>query len=38
MPEEITGPRVLWSELNNRKVKSNDGKKLGKIKNISESH
>jgi hypothetical protein len=38
MPEEITGPRVLWSELNNRKVKSNDGKKLGKIKKISQNH
>ena len=39
MPEEnIAGPTVLWSELNNRKVKSNDGKKLGKIKKISQNH
>ena len=39
MPEEnIVGPTVLWSELNNTKVKSNDGKKLGKIKKISQNH
>ena len=38
MPEDITGPTVLWSDLDNRKVKSNDGKKLGKIKKISQNH
>lgn len=39
MPEEnIIGPTVLWSELKNTKVKSNDGKKLGKIKKISQNH
>ncbi|HEY9491026.1 MAG TPA: hypothetical protein VIP56_03495 [Nitrososphaeraceae archaeon] len=39
MPEEnIAGPTVLWSELKNTKVKSNDGKKLGKIKKISQNH
>jgi hypothetical protein len=39
MPEEnIAGPTVLWSDLKNRKVKSNDGKKLGKIKKISQNH
>jgi len=39
MPEEnIAGPTVLWSELKNKKVKSNDGKKLGKIKKISQNH
>lgn len=39
MPEEnIIGPTVLWSELKNKKVKSNDGKKLGKIKKISQNH
>jgi hypothetical protein len=39
MPEEnIAGPIVLWSDLKNRKVKSNDGKKLGKIKKISQNH
>ena len=39
MPEEnIVGPTVLWSELKNTKVKSNDGKKLGKIKKISQNH
>ena len=39
MPEEnIAGPIVLWSDLKNRKVKSNDGKKLGKIKKMSQNH
>jgi hypothetical protein len=39
MPKEnIAGPIVLWSDLKNRKVKSNDGKKLGKIKKISQNH
>jgi hypothetical protein len=39
MPEEnIEGPTVLWSELDNVKVRSNDGKKLGKIKKISQNH
>jgi len=39
MPEEnIAGPTVLWSELKNKKVKSNDGKKLGRIKKISQNH
>lgn len=39
MPEEnIAGPTVLWSELKNKKVKSNDGKKLGKIRKISQNH
>ena len=39
MPEEkITGPTVLWTDMNDVKVKSNDGKKLGKIKKISQNH
>jgi hypothetical protein len=39
MPEEkITGPTILWTDLNDVKVKSNDGKKLGKIKKISQNH
>jgi hypothetical protein len=39
MPDEnITGPTVLWTDLNDVKVKSNDGKKLGKIKKISQNH
>ncbi|CAN5429547.1 hypothetical protein BH18THE1_BH18THE1_09520 [soil metagenome] len=39
MPEEnIAGPTVLWSELKNKNVKSNDGKKLGEIKKISPNH
>jgi hypothetical protein len=39
MPEEnIAGPTVLWKELKGEKVKSNDGKKLGDIKEISQNH
>ncbi len=39
MPEENkTGPTILWSELEGKKVKSNDGKKLGHIKRISQNH
>ena len=38
MPEEnIAGPTVLWSDLSDKKVKSNDGKKLGKIEKISKN-
>jgi hypothetical protein len=39
MPEEnITGPTVLWSEIKDKKVKSNDGKTLGRIERISDNH
>ena len=39
MPEEnITGPIVLWSDLKEKKVKTNDGKKLGKIERITQNH
>lgn len=39
MPEEnIAGPIVLWSELKEKKVKTNDGKKLGKIEKITQNH
>lgn len=39
MPEEnITGPTILWTDLDDVKVKSNDGQKLGKIKRISQNH
>ena len=39
MPEEnIPGPTVLWSETKDKKVKSNDGKTLGRIKTISDTH
>jgi hypothetical protein len=39
MPEEnITGPTVLWSEIKDKKVKSKNGKKLGRIENISQNH
>jgi hypothetical protein len=39
MPEEnITGPTILWTDLDDAEVKSNDGQKLGKIKRISQNH
>jgi sporulation protein YlmC with PRC-barrel domain len=39
MPKEnIAGPTVLWSEIKDKKVKSNNGKKLGQIKDISQNH
>jgi hypothetical protein len=39
MPEEnITGPTVLWSEIKDKKVKSKDGKTLGRIEKISDNH
>lgn len=39
MPEEnITGPTILWTDLDDVEVKSNDGKKLGRIKKISQNH
>lgn len=34
----MTGPTILWRELEGKKVKSNDGKKLGRIKRISQNH
>ena len=36
--ENITGPTILWSDLDDVEVKSNDGKKLGQIKKISQNH
>jgi len=39
MPKEnIAGPTVLWSEIKDKKVKSNDGKTLGRIEKISQNH
>jgi hypothetical protein len=39
MPEEnITGPTVLWSEIKDKKVKSKDGKTLGRIEKVSDNH
>jgi hypothetical protein len=39
MPEEnVAGPTVLWSETEDKKVRSNDGKTLGRIKRISDNH
>jgi hypothetical protein len=36
--ENVTGPTILWTDLDDVKVKSNDGQKLGKIKKISANH
>ena len=36
-PANKEGPTVLWSMLNGKKVKTNDGKELGEIKEISEN-
>lgn len=39
MPEEnIAGPTVLWSEIKDKKVKSNDSKTLGRVKKVSNTH
>ncbi|HKX20775.1 MAG TPA: hypothetical protein VJM74_03790 [Nitrososphaeraceae archaeon] len=39
MPKEnIVGPTVTWDEIKDEKVKSNDGNKIGKIKEISKYH
>jgi hypothetical protein len=32
------GPRVLWDQLKGKKVKSNDGKELGEIKEVSQNY
>jgi hypothetical protein len=32
------GPRVLWEQLKGKKVKSNDGKELGEIKQVSQNY
>jgi len=32
------GPTILWDEMKNKKVKSVDGKSLGKIEKISQNH
>jgi hypothetical protein len=36
--ENITGPTVAWRELKGEKVRTNDDKDLGKIKNVSLYH
>jgi hypothetical protein len=39
MPEEnIAGPTVLWAEIKDKKVKSNDNKTLGRVEKISDNH
>lgn len=32
------GPTILWGQLKGKKVKSNDGKDLGKIDKVSQNH
>ena len=32
------GPRILWEQLKGKKVKANDGKELGEIKEISQNY
>ena len=32
------GPTILWNQLKGKKVKTNDGKDLGEIKEVSESY
>lgn len=39
MPKaKMVGPKVTWDEIKGEKVKSNDGNKIGKIKEISKYH
>ena len=32
------GPTILWDKMKDKKVKSIDGEKLGKIEKISQNH
>jgi hypothetical protein len=34
----VSGPTILWGEIKDHKVKSIDGKDMGKIKVISQNH
>jgi hypothetical protein len=33
-----SGPTILWDQLKEKKVKTNDGKDVGEIKEISQNH
>jgi hypothetical protein len=33
-----SGPTILWNQLKEKKVKTNDGKDVGEIKEISQNH
>ena len=35
---DISGPSILWGEMKDKKVKSVDGEKMGKIEKISQNH
>ena len=34
----MSGPSILWGEIEGKKVKSVDGENLGKIEKISQNH
>ena len=34
----LSGPSILWGEIDGKKVKSVDGENLGKIEKISQNH
>ena len=36
--DTVGGPTILWDEMKNKKVKSVDGKSLGKIEKIAQNH
>jgi hypothetical protein len=36
--DTASGPTILWDEMKNKKVKSVDGKSLGKIEKIGQNH
>jgi hypothetical protein len=38
MASNTEGPKILWNKLKGKKVKSNDGKDVGEIKEISLNH
>jgi hypothetical protein len=33
-----SGPTILWNQLKEKKVKTNDGKDVGEIKEVSQNH
>ncbi len=33
-----SGPTILWNQLKGKKVKTNDGKDVGEINEISQNH
>jgi hypothetical protein len=35
---DISGPSILWDEMKDKKVKSVDGEKMGKVEKVSQNH